>query len=113
VNFLKETACKTQLLLLLQSYNIFHTVQFPTRINEKNISATDNIFIDNVRRNSYDVVSISNGLSDHDAQCLILKNINNLQKQKVQVTTMRIVNKESIAQFQNTYISQKLSALSP
>jgi hypothetical protein len=70
------------------------------------LSATDNIFIDNTRFNAY-VFSISNGLSDHDAQCLVLKDVYNLQKQKVQETTMRIVNKESIAQFQNKLHNEK------
>jgi hypothetical protein len=107
LNLLKETARKTQLVLLFKSYNIFHTVQFPTRITEKNISAIDDIFIDNVRRNSSKVISISNGLPDQDAQCLILKNINNLQKQKMQRNTIWIVNKESIAQFQNKLFNEK------
>jgi hypothetical protein len=93
-------AHKTQLLLLLQSYNTFHTVQFPTRITETISSAIDNIFIDNARITSYDVISISNGLSDHEAQCLVLKNSFNLEKQTMQGTT-RLVNKDSIAQFLN------------
>jgi hypothetical protein len=50
---------------------------------------------------------ISNRLSGHYAQCLILKNIYNLQKQKVQEITARIVNKESVAQFQNKLHNEK------
>jgi exonuclease III len=51
VNFLNETERKTKLLLLLQSFNVFNTVQFPTRITESSSSIIDNIFIDNIRRN--------------------------------------------------------------
>jgi endonuclease/exonuclease/phosphatase family metal-dependent hydrolase len=65
-NFLNETVHKTQLLLLLQTFNVYNIVQFPTRIAENSSSLIDNIFIDNIKRNSYDVVSITNGLSDHD-----------------------------------------------
>jgi endonuclease/exonuclease/phosphatase family metal-dependent hydrolase len=68
VNFLEESSRKTQLLVLLQSYNLFYTVQFPTRITETISSAIDNIFIDMAQTNSYEVISIGNGLSDHDAQ---------------------------------------------
>jgi hypothetical protein len=64
-------------------------------------SAIDNICIDNTRVNSYDVISISYGLSDHDAHCIVLKNISNLQKHIVQGSIMRIINKDSTAQFQN------------
>jgi hypothetical protein len=85
--------------LLSQAYNTFHTVQFPTRITETISSAIDNIFIDNARINSYDVISFSNGLSNHEAQCLVLKNSFNLEKQTMQGITTRLVNKDSIAQF--------------
>jgi hypothetical protein len=83
------------LLLLFQSYNIFNIVQFPTRISEQSSSA-----IDNTRFNAY-VFTVSNWLYNHDAQCLALKAIHNLQRQKVQETTKKIVNKESTAQSQN------------
>jgi hypothetical protein len=86
--------------VLLQSYNVFYTVQFSTRITETKSSAIDNIFIDKARTNSYEVISIGNGLSDHDAQCLVLKNINFLGENKAQVIT-RLVNEDSIAQFIN------------
>jgi hypothetical protein len=100
VNFLNESVYKTQLLLLLQSFNLFNTVHFPTRITDNSSSLIDNIFIDNIRRNSFDVFPVTNGLSDHDAQCLVLKNISNLHKHKVQSTRIRIVNKDSLTQFQ-------------
>jgi hypothetical protein len=83
-------------------------VQFPTRITEKNSSLIDNIFIDNIRRNSYDVFPITNGLSDHDAQCLIFKNISNLHKHKFQATMIRSMNKDTLAQFQKEIYNENL-----
>jgi hypothetical protein len=99
VNFLEECGRKMQLALLLQSYNTFHTVQFPTRITETTSFAIDNIFIDNARINTFEVMSISNGLSDHDAQCLVIKNSFNLEKQIAHGITAILVNKDSIAEF--------------
>jgi wyosine [tRNA(Phe)-imidazoG37] synthetase (radical SAM superfamily) len=92
--------------LLLQTFNVYNIVQFLTRITENNSSLIDSIFIDNIRRNSYDVVLITNGLSDHDAQCLVLKNINNLHKHKDFGTSIRIINKDSLAQFQNKIFNE-------
>jgi hypothetical protein len=100
INFLEESSRKSQLLALLQSYNLFHTVLFPTRVTVTNSSSIDNIFIDTTRSNSYEITSVRNGLSDHDAQCLFLKNINSLNK-KAQVTTRRLINKVSVTQFLN------------
>ena len=45
-----------------------HNVCFPTRIYNNLGSATDKIFINNTRFNSFTVSSTVNGLSDHDAQ---------------------------------------------
>jgi exonuclease III len=81
VNFLEDGVCKLQLALLMQSYNIFHTVEFPTRVGKNTSTAIDNIFIDRARIHSFKVTSISNGLSDHDAQCLVLLNNLNLERE--------------------------------
>jgi hypothetical protein len=53
------------------------------------------------RDNGNNAISIGNGLSDHDAQCLVLKNIKFQVKRKVQVITRSLVNENSIAQFIN------------
>jgi hypothetical protein len=99
VNFLEESRRKMQLALLLQSYNTFYTVQFPTRITENTSSAIDNIFTDRARINLFEVISISNGLSDHDAQCLVIKNIFNWENQIAHAIITRSVNKDSTAEF--------------
>jgi hypothetical protein len=99
VNFLEDGGRKKQLSLLMQSDNIFHTVEFSTRISKKSNTAIDNSFIDNARLNSFEVTYISNGVSGHDAQCLVIKNNLNLEKQTTHEVTTRLVNKESIADF--------------
>jgi hypothetical protein len=111
LNFLKQTARKTKHLLLLQAFNVFHIVCSSTRITDTNYSIIDNIFIDNTRINSYDIVSISNGLSDHEAQCLAMNNITNLHKYKPLTITRRNINKDSIAQFQNDIYNQNWQSI--
>jgi exonuclease III len=99
VNFLEDGGRTLQLALLMQSYNIFHTVEFPTRTGNNTSTAIDNIFIDRVRINSFKVISISNRLSDHDAQCLVLQNNLNLERQTTNRIITTLVNKNSIAEF--------------
>jgi endonuclease/exonuclease/phosphatase family metal-dependent hydrolase len=75
VNFLTDSNLKLQLSLLLQSYKMFHTIDFPTTTTNSSSSAMDIMFIDYFRVNSFEVFPLFNGLSDHNAQCLILNNI--------------------------------------
>jgi exonuclease III len=71
VNYITDNNWKEQLSLLLSTYNLVHTVDFPTRINRNLGTAIDNIFIGNSRLNSFKIASIVNGLSDHDAHTYI------------------------------------------
>jgi endonuclease/exonuclease/phosphatase family metal-dependent hydrolase len=68
VNYITDNHWKEQLSLLLSTSNLVYTVDFPTRINRNLGTAIDNIFTDNSRLNSFQIASIVNGLSDHDAQ---------------------------------------------
>jgi hypothetical protein len=43
---------------------------FPTRIGSCSTTIIDNIFINELLFTHYEVISISNGLSDHEAQLL-------------------------------------------
>ena len=45
IDYLSDSYKKRQLTQLLDSYNISHLVNFPTRIQHNHISAIDNIFI--------------------------------------------------------------------
>ena len=64
---------KKQLSLLLNTYNLSHTVYFPTKIQNNLRTETNNIFVHNSRLNSFTLSSIANGLSYHDAQYLVIK----------------------------------------
>jgi len=60
---------------LLLSYNLYGTVNFPTRIHNNSITAIDNIFIYKVKYENYSIHPLVNGLSDHDAQIIKINNI--------------------------------------
>jgi len=60
---------------LLLSYNLYSTVNFPTRIHNNSVSAIDNIFIDKVKYENYSIHPLFNGLSDHDAQLIAINSI--------------------------------------
>jgi endonuclease/exonuclease/phosphatase family metal-dependent hydrolase len=67
-DYLLESNRKKHFFSLLTTYNLFHTVDFATRIQNKSSTAIDNIFVDNSRLGSTLISPIINGLSDHDAQ---------------------------------------------
>jgi hypothetical protein len=58
------------------SYDLSPIVHFPTRVQNQSCTTIDNIFIDIHKNISYTVCSLYNGLSDHDAQLLIIKDVN-------------------------------------
>jgi hypothetical protein len=72
-------------------------VNFPTRTTNTSSSAIDNIFVD--RGRNYTIKPYVNGLSDHDAQLLIL---NDMIHKVNSTKTFRIrnINKNTIAEFQ-------------
>jgi len=89
---------------LLISYKLFSLVQFPTRTYRNSISAIDNIFIDTTKRDTYEVIPVMNGISDHDAQIINL-NLNTLYDNKsheYQNYFKRNINKYATAEFQNS-----------
>jgi len=57
LNYLTDSEKNSQLVSLLQTYNLTSTVDFPTRI-----TAIDNNFIDIARRDSYSICPVINGL---------------------------------------------------
>ena len=60
---------------LLASYGLCSTVQFPSRIQNNSHSAIDNIFINTFKFSNFSLYPIINGLSDHDAQSIIMRKI--------------------------------------
>jgi hypothetical protein len=72
---------------------VFHAVDFPTRKTKDSGTATDNIFIDFSRLNSFQIFPLINGLSDHEAQYICINNIF-----KCQLHINRLVKKRLITQ---------------
>jgi len=71
INYLQTSSSKNQLDSLLALYNLYG-VDFPTRITESSSTAIDNFFMDKGKNAKYTVSPIYNGLSNHDAQLLVL-----------------------------------------
>ena len=99
VNFLIDSSSAQQLTLLLQSCNFFHIIDFPTRMTKVSNSATDNIFIDYNRINSFKVFSLINGLSDHEAQYLCINNVFDQQTGNFRLVKKRLIRKSAVSVF--------------
>ena len=82
---------------MLLSYNLYSTVNFPTRIHSNSITATDKIFIDRVKYENYSIHPLVNGLFDHDTQIITI-NIT-IDKCISKIQSIRKFNKFSISQF--------------
>ena len=91
-------------------YNLIGIVDFPTRINHTSASTIDYIFIEISRFEDYLVIPVSNYLSDHDAQILIikipvqmqsdrLKIIRKVEMQPARLKIIRKVDKHTILDF--------------
>jgi hypothetical protein len=99
VNFLENSDKVHQVISLLQTYNLFRVVDFPTRITKNSSTAIDNIFLDYCRLNTYQVFSVFSGLSDHDAQYLIVNNGFSGQRNTNGLVKRRVMTKHSISTF--------------
>jgi hypothetical protein len=60
--------------MLLSSYNLSSTVNFP-RVQNGSVTAIDNIFIDVSIHDSYSIFPLCNGLSDHEAELIVLSDV--------------------------------------
>jgi hypothetical protein len=98
INYLNNTYNKLQLDSLLASYGLHSIVDFPTRINNRSSTAIDNIFIDKYKNSNFTINPLLDGLSDHDAQLLILHNIK-IQNSRAHHYTKRLINESTIAEF--------------
>ena len=79
VNYLIDNNQRSQLDAVLHSYNLVGIVEFPTRFGPNSQTAIDNVYVDTSTIGKYELYLLINGLSDHDAQLLIL---NKGQKRK-------------------------------
>jgi hypothetical protein len=73
------------------------TVSFPTHETSSSTTAIDNIFI--ARTKDYTIYPFINGLSDREAQILVIENFV-LTKQRNNITTQRDISDQSILEFQ-------------
>jgi len=85
VSYLMHNNRRSQLDALLHSYNLTGIVGFPTRFGLNSKTAIDNVFIDISTTGKYKLYSLINGLSDRDAQLLIL-NKGQMMKRNVILT---------------------------
>ena len=97
INYLEKCKERQQLDALLQTYNLIGTVSFPTCKSKASTTAIDNIFI--TRTKNCIINPHINGLSDHEAQIIMIENIV-LTKQINNITTKRDINDQSILEFQ-------------
>jgi len=72
---LHDSNRKKYLSSLLTTYNMSHTVDFATIIQNKSSTDIDNTFVDNSRLGSTIISPLINGLFHHDAQLLTINNI--------------------------------------
>ena len=75
VNYHKNSSFKKSMDSLLTSYGISSVVTFSTRIQKESRALIDNIFLNTSKIKNYTVNTIANGLSDHDAQCIIIHDL--------------------------------------
>jgi hypothetical protein len=86
--------------LLLETYSLSHKL-IETRVQNSSTTTMDNIFIHNARFSSFCISLIVNGLSDHDAQFLIVNNIMSEVNSTPLKQETRKINNETIAHFQH------------
>jgi hypothetical protein len=91
INYLDNTNIRLELHSLLASYDLYSTVDFPTRISNCLSTVIDNVFNDKFKNTNFTIKPRSIGLSDHDAQILILHNTK-IQNLKAHHSTERLIN---------------------
>jgi hypothetical protein len=98
VDYHTEDEKKRQLDAVLLTYNLAPIVHFPTRTQGSSSTAIDNIFLDTNLFPNYTISPLCNGLSDHDAQLLIMNDLN-LQPHIHGTHTIRSLNTNSVEEF--------------
>jgi hypothetical protein len=76
IDYLTNNDKRKQLDAMLQTYNLSSIIHFPTRIQNQSSTIIDNIFIDIRKITNYTISPLYNGVSDHDAQLLRVKDVN-------------------------------------
>jgi hypothetical protein len=74
-------------------------VYFPTRIQNYSSTVIDNVFIDSSRKEHISIELVTNGLSDHDAQLLVIKNIESISNYHNYRKQIGLINKDTVKEF--------------
>jgi hypothetical protein len=98
MNYFDKGNNRIQLHSLLATYSLYNIVNFPARIGSKSFMAIDGIFIDKYKINSYFIIPVVNGLSDHDAQLLLLNNVK-IKDSNPRCYAIRHINKVNMDNF--------------
>jgi hypothetical protein len=102
INYLSNSNGKVHVDLLLTTYGLYNIVDFPARVDKKSTTDIDGIFIiDKCKISNYSIIPIVNGLSDHDAQLLLLNNVTT-KVSKGQCYTKRQIIRMNIENFRLT-----------
>ena len=91
INYLTDSVGTRQLDAMLLSYNLPSVVNFPTRTQNKSSTTINNIFIGTYKITDCPFFPLINGLSDHDAEPLIIMDLN-LQVQDYLIHNIRNIN---------------------
>jgi len=100
VNYHKNSSFKKSIDSLLTSYGISSVVTFSTTIQKESRTLIDNIFFNTSKFKNYTVNPIANGLSNHDAQCIIIHDLFK-HKPRTNVFSYRKFDQTSMTRFNN------------
>ena len=98
IDYITDNDKKRQLDAVLLTYNLSAIVHFPTRSQGYSSAAINNIFIETYKFINYTASPLYKGLSDHDAELLIINDVN-LQLQNHHIYIIRNINNYSVEEF--------------
>ena len=91
IDYIKDSSKKHSLDYLLASFNLFSTVNFPTRIFKNSSTIIDNMYV-NKHKFNISVYPVVNGLSDHDAQIMAFRGISTPTPKQIHTFIRKINN---------------------
>jgi CDP-glycerol glycerophosphotransferase (TagB/SpsB family) len=98
INFLMVNSTK-QKLILMKTSNLDQVLNFPRVANNKTI-LMDSFFLD-MKYNSIVAYPFKNGLSDHDAQIIILDNLSIFLHKMALIKKVQLINDQTQNNFQS------------
>jgi hypothetical protein len=99
-NVLVESLVEQKLKTKMKTFNLIPVVNIPTRIYNNKGTLIDSIFFENMKYNCILLYPLENGLSNHNAQILILENIKIPLQKPAHKNKIRVTDDQTIAKFQ-------------